>query len=96
MVKRPVKQEEKIMDNQSSLEKPHVSGSNLDLIINWMCLVLEKEMPIYEEQYWTPTIDEAAKLFITDKSLFKLFLWVEAGVEADGMKFSFTDPPKLS
>ena len=53
---------------------------------------LEKEMNVYEASCWTGPIDVAAREFISNRTIYKLFFWVEE----DGMKYTNTEPPKLN
>lgn len=50
-----------------------------------MQTVLENELQYDEELHWTSEISKSCKEFLQNKSLTKIFLWIEE----DGMKFTF-------
>ncbi len=66
--------------------------ASVEELLQWMYEVLEKEMTVFEENYWTDEITKVATQFLNDRNIVRLFFWGEE----DGMRYTFMEPPLLS
>jgi len=44
--------------------------------IGWLKDVLDLQMTVFNDKYWTEEIEKAATDFLSDQSLVRLFFWV--------------------
>lgn len=49
---------------------------NMEEAIGWLKDVLDLQMTVFNDKYWTEEIEKAATDFLSDQSLVRLFFWV--------------------